>query len=84
MTPSSSSRKRTYADRNFWFWPNPTGHQWKLERQHNWSVTRPRRIVISTDNRAIPRGGILFGIDAPDSFNRGTDPRRKLVKPTGR
>lgn len=71
----------TYADRNFWFWPNPTGHPsggWNDNT--SWSSYVRSEVIHPHGQQAIPRS-LLFGIDAPDSFNQGTDPRRKLMKP---
>ena len=71
----------TYADRNFMFSPNPTGHPGGLWNQETgWSSYLRSEVIHPHGQQAIPRS-LLFGIDAPDSFNQGTDPRRKLMKP---
>lgn len=69
------------ADRNFWFYPNPTGHPdgpWNQDT--GWSSYVRSEIIHPHGQQAIPRS-LLFGIDAPDSFHQGTDPHRELMKP---
>ncbi|MCV7253395.1 hypothetical protein H7J86_14585 [Mycobacterium hackensackense] len=71
----------THADRNFWFYPNPTGHldgSWNHDT--SWSSYVRSEVIHPHGQQAIPRS-LLFGIDAPDSFNQGTDPHRELMKP---
>ncbi|WP_191986938.1 AbiH family protein [Mycobacteroides franklinii] len=71
----------TYADRNFMFWPNPTGRQGGFGNDETgWSSYVRSEVIHPHGQQAIPRS-LLFGIDAPDSFNQGTDPHRELMKP---
>jgi hypothetical protein len=71
----------TYADRNFVFWPNPTGRPDGFgNHETGWSSYVRSEVIHPHGQQAIPRS-LLFGIDAPDSFNQGTDPHRKLMKP---
>jgi hypothetical protein len=74
-------RQFTRADRNFQFHPNPTDHP----RGHGnaatgWSSYLRTEVVHPHGLQAIPRS-LLFGIDAPDGFDPGTHPHRKLMKP---
>ena len=74
-------QSHTQADRNFWFYPNPTGHsggRWNHET--GWSSYLRSEVIHPHGQQAIPRS-LLFGIDAPDGFHQGTDPQRKLMKP---
>lgn len=71
----------TYADRNFMFWPNPTGRPDGIgNHETGWSSYVRSEVIHPHGQQAIPRS-LLFGIDAPDSFNQGTDPHRELMKP---
>jgi hypothetical protein len=74
-------RQFTRADRNFQFHPNPTDHP----RGHGnaatgWSSSLRTEVVHPHGQQSIPRS-LLFGIDAPDGFDPGTHPHRKLMKP---
>ncbi|ODQ95576.1 AbiH family protein [Mycolicibacterium holsaticum] len=71
----------TVADRNFQFFPNPTSHPdgpWNSKT--GWSSYVRSEVIHPHGQQAIPRS-LIFGIDAPDSFNQGTDPHRTLMKP---
>lgn len=71
----------THADRNFEFYPNPTGHpdgSWNQDT--GWSSYVRSEVIHPHGQQAIPRS-LLFGIDAPDDFNQGTEPNRELMKP---
>lgn len=71
----------TYADRNFMFWPNPTGRSGGFGNDETgWSSYVRSEVIHPHGQQAIPRS-LLFGIDAPDSFNQGADPHRELMKP---
>lgn len=72
----------TWADRNFPFRPNPTGHADASNGNERtaWSSYLRTELVHPHGQQAIPRS-LLFGIDAPDGFNRGTHPHKKLMKP---
>ncbi|RYB93720.1 hypothetical protein EUA93_04720 [Nocardioides oleivorans] len=74
-------RQFTRADRNFQFHPNPTsdprGHG---NADTGWSSYLRTEVVHPHGQQAIPRS-LLFGIDAPDGFDPGTHPHRKLMKP---
>jgi hypothetical protein len=70
-----------HADRNFTFRPNPTDHP-DGYGTHNtgWSSYVRSEVIHPHGQQSIPRS-LLFGIDAPDSFDQGSDPHRKLMKP---
>ncbi|OBB87536.1 AbiH family protein [Mycolicibacterium peregrinum] len=71
----------TRADRNFMFWPNPTGRPGGFgNHETGWSSYVRSEVIHPHGQQAIPRS-LLFGIDAPDSFDQGTDPHRELMKP---
>lgn len=74
-------RQYTVADRNFQFRPNPTGHeQGRGNEATGWSSYLRTEVVHPHGQQSIPRS-LLFGIDAPDGFDPGTHPHRKLMKP---
>lgn len=74
-------RQFTRADRNFQFHPNPTDHpRGHGNAQTGWSSYLRTEVVHPHGQQAIPRS-LLFGIDAPDGFDPGTHPHRKLMKP---
>lgn len=74
-------RRFTRADRNFEFHPNPTGHRGGHGNEATgWSSYLRTEVVHPHGQQAIPRS-LLFGIDAPDGFDPGTHPHRKLMKP---
>jgi hypothetical protein len=74
-------RQFTRADRNFQFHPNPTNHpRGHGNAQTGWSSYLRTEVVHPHGQQAIPRS-LLFGIDAPDGFDPGTHPHRKLMKP---
>lgn len=69
------------ADRNFTFWPNPTNHtEGHGNDKTGWSSYVRSEVIHPHGQQPIPRS-LLFGIDAPDGLNRGTDNRRQLMKP---
>mgnify|MGYP000132558441 CR=1 FL=1 len=70
----------TWADRNFTFRPNPTNsphRSWNSETR--FSTYLRSEVIHPHGHQAVPRS-LLFGIDAPDSYNPGTHPRAKLMK----
>ncbi len=70
-----------WADRNFWFRPNPSGHPRGYGNEDTaWSSYLRTEVVHPHGQQSIPRS-LLFGIDAPDRFNPGTHPHAKLMKP---
>lgn len=70
-----------YADRNFTFWPNPTGHPNGYGNQDTgWSSYVRSEVIHPHGQQPIPRS-LLFGIDAPDDFAAGMHPHRRLMKP---
>ncbi|MFJ2300701.1 AbiH family protein [Oerskovia paurometabola] len=70
-----------WADRNFMFRPNPTGHpDGHGNQQTGWSSYLRSEIIHPHGQQSIPRS-LLFGIDAPDNLAPGTDPHRRLMKP---
>ena len=70
-----------YADRNFMFWPNPTGHADGFgDRKTGWSSYVRSEVIHPHGQQPIPRS-LLFGIDAPDDLAPGRDPHRQLMKP---
>lgn len=69
-----------WADRNFTFRPNPTNSPHRPGNSETKFSTYLRSEVIHPHGQqAVPRS-LLFGIDAPDSYNPGTHPRAKLMK----
>lgn len=74
-------RVHKWADRNFTFYPNPTGDAKGFGDQNTgWSSYLRAEVVHPHGQQSIPRS-LLFGIDAPDGFHPGTHPNRKLMKP---
>lgn len=74
-------RRHKHADRNFEFRPNPTDHpdgRWNSDT--GWSSYVRSEVIHPHGQQSIPRS-LLFGIDAPDSFDQGSDPHRQLMKP---
>ena len=70
-----------YADRNFMFWPNPTGHTEGFgDHKTGWSSYVRSEVIHPHGQQPIPRS-LLFGIDAPDDLAPGRDPYRQLMKP---
>lgn len=70
-----------HADRNFMFRPNPTGHPDGYGKHDTgWSSYVRSEVIHPHGQQPIPRS-LLFGIDAPDSFNQGSHPHRQLMKP---
>lgn len=70
-----------YADRNFMFWPNPTGHTDGFgDHKTGWSSYLRSEVIHPHGQQPIPRS-LLFGIDAPDDLASGRDPYRQLMKP---
>jgi hypothetical protein len=70
-----------HADRNFMFRPNPTDHpDGHGNRNTGWSSYVRSEVIHPHGQQSIPRS-LLFGIDAPDSFDQGSDPHRQLMKP---
>lgn len=70
-----------YADRNFMFWPNPTGHPNAYGNQDTgWSSYVRSEVIHPHGQQPIPRS-LLFGIDAPDDLAAGMHPHRRLMKP---
>lgn len=70
-----------YADRNFMFRPNPSGHpdgEWNQDT--GWSSYVRSEVIHPHGQQSIPRS-LLFGIDAPDGLDQGRDTRRRLMKP---
>ncbi|SDU68782.1 AbiH family protein [Jiangella alkaliphila] len=74
-------RQHKWADRNFTFYPNPSDHpSGHGNKDTGWSTYLRTEVVHPHGQQAIPRS-LLFGIDAPDNFNPGIHPHRKLMKP---
>lgn len=70
-----------YADRNFMFWPNPTGHTDGYgNHETGWSSYVRSEVIHPHGQQPIPRS-LLFGIDAPDSLDQGNNTHRQLMKP---
>lgn len=70
-----------YADRNSMFWPNPTNHADGYgNSKTGWSSYVRSEVIHPHGQQPIPRS-LLFGIDAPDGLDQGTDTRRQLMKP---
>jgi hypothetical protein len=74
-------RAHRSADRNFWFFPNPTGDpRGHGDQNTSWSSYLRAEVVHPHGQQSIPRS-LLFGIDAPDGFDPGRHPNRTLMKP---
>ena len=63
------------------FYPNPTNDSRGFgDENTGWSSYLRTEVVHPHGQQSIPRS-LLFGIDAPDNFNPGTHPHKKLMKP---